>query len=62
MGEVNCLYCGKKIAEDIAECPHCGAVSHFQKKGYRAGARKKFVLLFIALTIFCLFFIFWLPR
>ncbi len=62
MGEVNCLYCGKKIAEDVAECPYCGAVSHFQKKGYRAGARKKFVLLFIALTIFCLFFIFWLPR
>ena len=62
MSEVACLYCGKKIADDIAECPHCGAVSHYQKRGYRAGARGKFVMFFIALVIFCLFFIFWLPR
>jgi hypothetical protein len=50
------------IPEDVAECPYCGAVSHFQKKGYRAGAKKKFVLLFIALVVFCAFFIMWLPR
>ena len=62
MAEVNCLYCGKKIPEDVAVCPHCGAVSHYQKSGYRAGARKKFVLLFIALVFFCAFFILWLPR
>jgi len=62
MSEVSCLYCGKKIAEEIAECPHCSAVSHYQKKGYQAGACEKFVLLFIVLVIFCLFFIFWLPR
>ncbi|KRT56725.1 hypothetical protein Ga0076813_10171, partial [endosymbiont of Ridgeia piscesae] len=40
----------------------CGGVSHYQKRGYRAGARTRFVLFFIAVTVFCLFFIFWLPR
>ncbi|RLW66327.1 MAG: protein nirD [gamma proteobacterium symbiont of Stewartia floridana] len=62
MAEVNCLYCGKKIADDRAECPHCGAVSHYQKRGFRSGARNKFIIFFIGLVIFCGFFIFWLPR
>ena len=62
MAEVDCLYCGGKIADDQAECPHCGAVSHFQKRGYRAGARRRFVLLFVALVIFCAVFIVYLPR
>ncbi|MGB5409637.1 MAG: hypothetical protein WBN43_22990, partial [Thiogranum sp.] len=62
VAQVSCLYCGRKIADDLATCPHCGAVSHDQKKGYRAGARWRFMLLFIALAIACLFLIFWLPR
>ena len=62
MAEVDCLYCGKKIPDDVAECPHCGGVSHYQKRGYRAGARRSFVLLFIALVLICAFFILWLPR
>ena len=61
-GQVNCLYCGKQIAADVAHCPYCGAVSHFQEKGYRAGARKRFVLWFVALVVFCLLMVFWLPR
>ena len=62
MARVNCLYCGRKIGDDLDTCPHCGAVSHDQKKGYRAGARRRFMLLFLALTLACLFLIFWLPR
>jgi predicted nucleic acid-binding Zn ribbon protein len=62
MEEVDCLYCGKKVAADQAHCPHCGAVSHFQKQGYRAGERRRFVLFFIVLALVCLFFVFWLPR
>ncbi len=62
MSQVSCLYCGKKISEDVAECPYCGAVSHQQKKGYRAGARKKFLIYFVALVVLCAFFILWLPR
>ncbi len=59
---VNCLYCGKTIPEDAAECPHCGAISHFQKKGYRAGARTRFILYVITVSILCIFFALWLPR
>lgn len=60
--EVNCLYCGKKIANDLAECPHCGATSHFQSRGYRPGARLRFILFWAGLTALCLFLVFWLPR
>ncbi|MCG8011567.1 MAG: protein nirD [Candidatus Thiodiazotropha weberae] len=50
------------MADDQAECPHCGAVSHYQKRGFRSGARKKFIIFFIGLVVFCGFFIYWLPR
>ncbi len=60
--QVNCLYCGKRIPADTSHCPHCGAVSHFQEKGYRAGVRKRFVIWFIVLVIFCGLMIVWLPR
>ena len=62
MSRVTCLYCGKSIAEDLAECPHCGAVSHYQKRGYRLGDRKRFVLFFVIVVLASLFFVFWLPR
>jgi len=62
MGEVNCLYCGKRISDEVAHCPHCGAVSHYQRKGYRAGARWRFVLFFVVLVMLSLFIAFWLPR
>jgi hypothetical protein len=62
MGDVNCLYCGKRISDEASRCPHCGAVSHFQRKGYRFGTRLKFLLFFVALVLLCAFFIFWLPR
>jgi predicted nucleic acid-binding Zn ribbon protein len=62
LAEVNCLYCGKKIPDDVANCPHCGGVSHDQKRGYRAGARKRFLLMWIGVAIFCIFFALYLPR
>ncbi|PLY14168.1 MAG: protein nirD [Sedimenticola sp.] len=62
MKEVDCLYCGNRIPNDSAHCPHCGAVSHFQERGYRSGVRKRFIIFFIGLVLFCLFFAFYLPR
>lgn len=62
LDKVTCLYCGKNIPGDVAECPHCGAISHYQKKGYRAGARRYFFILFVALSVVCFFFMLWLPR
>jgi predicted nucleic acid-binding Zn ribbon protein len=62
MSEVDCLYCGARIPDDSARCPQCGAPSHFQQRGYRAGALRRFVLLFAILTIAAFVMAFWLPR
>ena len=61
-GPVKCLYCGAEIPEDSAHCPRCGAASHFQQRGYRAGVRKRFIIWLVVLTLFSLFMVFWLPR
>jgi predicted nucleic acid-binding Zn ribbon protein len=60
--QVKCLYCGKKISANISHCSHCGAVSHYQEKGYRVGARKNFLVWFVLLVILCAVMILWLPR
>jgi len=62
MGQVNCLYCGEAIPDDTARCPACGAPSHFQRQGFRIGAKRRFVLLFALLTLTLLALAFWLPR
>lgn len=61
-GEVSCLYCGRRIPDDRARCPHCGAVSHFQRRGYRFGARTRFLVFFLLLTLSVLLLALWLPR
>lgn len=62
MSEVTCLYCGKRIPDDVARCPQCDAPSHYQERGYRLGARRHFVVWFVVLTVVVLFFAFYLPR
>ena len=62
MGQVNCLYCGQPIADDVASCPHCGAPSHFQQRGWRLGARRRFVALFVVFVLLVLAIALWLPR
>jgi DNA-directed RNA polymerase subunit RPC12/RpoP len=62
MKQVNCLYCGEKIAEDASLCPHCGARSHFQQRGWRPGARRRFVVLFGLLVVLCFAVALWFPR
>lgn len=62
MSRVNCLYCGEAIEDDLDRCPHCGGISHYQKKGFRFGTQKKFVIWFVLLVVVCLAAVFWLPR
>lgn len=62
MSQVNCLYCGESIPDDAPRCPACNAVSHFQKRGFRYAARKRFVLAFTGLAFVVLVLAFWLPR
>ena len=62
MGEVSCLYCGERVEDDRAECPHCGAPSHFQRRGNGRASRRRFVLLFGLLAAIVIAMAFWLPR
>ncbi|MEW8001198.1 MAG: zinc-ribbon domain-containing protein [Candidatus Thiodiazotropha sp.] len=59
---VDCLYCGESIADDVERCPHCGAPSHFQKKGFRVGARGRFLILFVLFSLATLVVALLLPR
>lgn len=60
--QVTCIYCGQSVADNIAHCEHCGGVSHFQERGYRAGARHRFFYLVIGVSVFSLSMAFLLPR
>lgn len=62
MGMVNCLYCGEPMADDVERCPKCGSPSHYQKRGFRLGARTRLILLFMALSMASLIIAIWLPR
>lgn len=62
MGSVQCLYCGQTMADTRADCPHCGAPSHFQKRGENPRRRRLFVALFVLLVLFCIVIAIWLPR
>ncbi len=62
MSRVRCLYCGRTIADDQARCPHCDAPSHYQQRGFRFGARQRFVMFFVVLAVVVLGLALWLPR
>lgn len=58
---VRCLYCGRDIPDNHPNCMHCGAPSHFQKRG-RLDVQKRFLVYFVILTICVLLLAFLLPR
>ncbi|MEW8509181.1 MAG: protein nirD [Candidatus Thiodiazotropha sp.] len=60
--QVNCLYCGESFADDIKRCPHCGAPSHFQKRGFRMGGKQRFLILFVLFSMATLLIALLLPR
>ena len=62
MSHVKCLYCGKQMSDSLANCPECGAVSHFQKRGFRNSTRRNFLFFFVALALTALCLALWLPR
>ncbi len=62
MGTVNCLYCGATVPDEHAVCPECGAPSHFQKRGFRIGARFRFTLFFALLAVASILVALVLPR
>lgn len=62
MGEVQCMYCGATIADDIEFCSECGKPSHYQKRGSSISKQTKFIVYFILLVAFVAVMVFWLPR
>jgi len=62
MADTQCIYCGEHFSDDQPACPHCGAPSHYQRRGERPAVQRRFRWFVILLAIACLFFILWLPR
>jgi len=60
--QVYCLYCGGKMEDGEASCPHCQAPSHFQERGFAEGGRLRFILYFTLFAIAVLLVALWLPR
>lgn len=58
---VRCLYCGRDIPDHHPACMHCGAPSHFQKRG-RLDVRRKFLIYFVVLSVLVLLIAFIAPR
>ena len=61
-GGVKCLYCGGDVPAHSADCPHCGAPSHFQQQGENPRRRRRFIIYVILVSLFCLAMIVYLPR
>ncbi|MCK5903570.1 MAG: hypothetical protein KAG28_10540 [Cocleimonas sp.] len=58
MPSLNCKHCDGVLNPEDQHCPHCGiplAPNHANEK------QRRFTLWFIALVIFCLLMMLWLP-
>jgi predicted nucleic acid-binding Zn ribbon protein len=56
--QANCTHCGGEINTQSTRCAHCGIPL---LKNQHNNPQRKFILFFIAVTIFCLAMILWLP-
>lgn len=57
-----CLYCQQENPSELESCQHCGMALPRQQEQRAAQKLVRFKWFVIALSIFCLFMIFWLPR
>ncbi len=62
MSEIACSHCAKSFSEELGYCPHCKTPTVAQKEQNINAAQKKFIRYFIALVVFCIIMILWLPR
>lgn len=53
-----CQHCGRDVEADNTVCPSCGIPLPPNHAKYR---QNKFIVWFIALVIFCVFMMLWLP-
>jgi predicted amidophosphoribosyltransferase len=62
MSEIICNHCGKAFDDDRDYCPSCRSPTPAQQDKDFASLKKKIILYFIGLAIFCAIMILWLPR
>ncbi len=63
MSLLRCFYCSKPLAETDQTCPHCQAhVEQLQKEQNTDARKKRFIMWFVLLCIFCGGMMLWLPR
>jgi len=56
------MYCGATVPDDAPECPKCGAPAHFQRRGPRVRAIRRFLVLFVIVVIGSFIAVFVAPR
>ncbi len=62
MAAHECNHCGQRIEAGCAHCPYCGTPTPEQRDQQFAPRRARFVALFLALALFSLAMMLWLPR
>lgn len=63
MSSLRCFYCSKPLSETDQICPHCQApVEQLRQEQNTDTRKKRFILWFILLCIFCGVMMLWLPR
>lgn len=58
MKNLTCKHCGGSVEAGETSCSHCGIPL---PPNFGKFSQRKFILYFIALVIFCLVMILWLP-
>ncbi len=62
MKDRECNHCGQRIDDDAERCPYCGTPTAARRDADFVPRQRRFVLLFVALAVFCAIMILWLPR
>ena len=58
MSELNCKHCGNEVKVGDKNCPSCGIPLSPNLGKYQ---QLKFKIFFVAVVLFCIFMIIWLP-
>jgi len=58
MSDLTCKHCGGPVEAGKKTCPNCGIPL---PPDFGKHTQRKFILFFIAVVIFCIFMVIWLP-
>jgi len=58
MRELTCKHCGNKLVAEDETCTGCGIPL---PPNHGKATQKRFIVFFIAVSVFCIFMMIWLP-